>query len=247
MKCDSHTHLTQLLLRSPETINLLNNYKVLISCHSKTELQEALELREKFGRESIKISMGIVPINPEYQLVETVKKAAEEKKLDALGEFGFDLFGTVKMSDLKIQHQIFEDLSSSAVENRLPVVLHIRKGMDELFKHIEILKKVPAVVFHCYSGSLQQAQSLLKRGVNAFFSSGTPLLKGSKKAAQLVKSLPEDRILFETDAPWQPLRGRDFSSLKELEEIYKLAGEIKKTDINSLENQMEKNFNSLFQ
>jgi len=61
-------------------------------------------------------------------------------------------------------------------------------------------------------GTLGEAESLLRRGVNAYFSFGAPLLLNHKEAVRAFSALPAEHLLLETDAPYQPLQGRAFNS-----------------------------------
>ena len=76
--------------------------------------------------------------------------------------------------------------------------------MDLLLGYGPRLKRLPAVIFHGWPGRYQDAQALLKKGIPAYFSFGTTLLRSAKHAIETCSSLPAERILSETDAPWQP-------------------------------------------
>lgn len=72
-----------------------------------------------------------------------------------------------------------------------------------------------------------EAQSLLDRGINGYFSFGKQLLNGNKKASACVCELPSERVLAETDAPFQFLKGEQYTDLKDIikvnDEIIKLS------------------------
>jgi TatD DNase family protein len=141
-------------------------------------------------------------------LLETL---AGEGRLDAIGETGFDLYNQTYRETAARQEELFVLHLELAVKKGLPLVLHIRRAMDKVFSHARTLKKLPAVILHSYSGTLREGLDLLKRGVEAYFSFGTPILLNHKTAMEACARLPPDRLLLETDAPYQPLRGRDFS------------------------------------
>jgi TatD DNase family protein len=85
------------------------------------------------------------------------------------------------------------------------------------------LKRLPGAIFHSFSGTTRDAESLLAKGVNAYFSFGAPVLNGNKRAAAACASVPAERLLAETDAPWQPpsraAGGGDFCRAEDLEPI----------------------------
>jgi TatD DNase family protein len=95
----------------------------------------------------------------------------------------------------------------------------VRRAMHKIFPFAREFKKLPAVVFHSWPGTKAEGQAFIKRGINAFFSFGTTVLKNHKLAMNCAAEFPADRILFETDAPYQPLRGKAFSSWHDLQQI----------------------------
>jgi TatD DNase family protein len=99
------------------------------------------------------------------------------------------------------------------------MILHLRRAMHKIFPFTKELKKLPAVVFHSWPGTRGEGEALIKRGVNAFFSFGTTILKNHKEAMRSAALLPANRILLETDAPYQPLRGKTFSCWRDLNAI----------------------------
>jgi len=101
----------------------------------------------------------------------------------------------------------------------LPMVLHVRRAMHKIFPFSGELKKLPAVIFHSWPGSRGEGEALLRRGINAYFAFGWVVLKNHKEAMASAARLPPDRLLLETDAPYQPLRGKSFSSWRDLNAI----------------------------
>ncbi|MDR0785758.1 MAG: TatD family hydrolase [Treponema sp.] len=179
--------------------------------------------------------------------LETLYRLASENQLQAVGETGFDFFNEEFRSTEKLQTELFIAHAELAIAKSLPLILHIRRAMREVFTHSKILKKTSAVVFHSYSGAVAEGESLLRRGVNVYFSFGSSILLNHKTAIQACALLPFERLLTETDAPYQPLR-HDFSDWKDLlailQGILRLRGE--KTDINGLEEQIYENFHNAY-
>jgi TatD DNase family protein len=93
---------------------------------------------------------------------------------------------------------------------------------------------------------------LLRRGVNAYFSFGAPIVKNHKEAIRSCAALPLDHLLLETDAPYQPLRGREFSRWADLPVILRGAAQIRREagvsggDPAELEAETDSNFNGVF-
>jgi TatD DNase family protein len=140
-------------------------------------------------------------------------------RISAVGETGFDLYDFSFRDTEAEQDALFAAHLELARRFALPLVLHIRRAAHKVFAHSASLKKVPALVFHSYSGTLREAEDLLKRGINAYFSFGTGILLNHKEARRSCALLPAERLLLETDAPYQPLRGRAFSSWADLDAI----------------------------
>ena len=151
--------------------------------------------------------------------VELLQTLASEKRLAAVGETGFDLYNDEYRAGEKIQDEMFAAHLETALRYELPIILHVRKAMHKIFPFAKLLKKLPAVVFHSWSGTRREGEALLKKGVNSFFSFGTVVLKNHKEAMASAAYFQADRILLETDAPYQPLRGKSFSSWRDLDVI----------------------------
>ena len=176
---------------------------------------------------------------------------ASESRIAAIGETGFDLYSPQYKEIETIQDKLFAAHLEIALRHNLPLVLHVRRAMHKIFPYTKSLKKLPAVVFHSWPGVPGEGFSLLRRGVEAFFSFGTTLLLNHKNAVSSCAAFPADRLLFETDAPWQPLRGREFSRWSDLSCILEAAVKIRneagqKTDAAELERLIDRNFLKIF-
>jgi TatD DNase family protein len=151
--------------------------------------------------------------------IELLESLGEEGRLDAVGETGFDLYAEEYRTGEKIQDEIFICHLETALRYGLPVILHVRRAMHKIFPFAGELKKLPAVIFHSWPGTSGEGEALLRRGINAFFSFGATIVKNHRKAMTSAALFPAERILFETDAPYQPLRGKTFSSWRDLDAI----------------------------
>ncbi|GMO27510.1 MAG: hypothetical protein Ta2F_03080 [Termitinemataceae bacterium] len=146
-----------------------------------------------------------------------------KKRIHAIGETGFDFFNENFKRTEQIQTELFESHLKYAIDFELPMVLHIRKAMQKIFSYSKQLKKVKAVIFHSYSSTAEDAVSLLKHGVNAYFSFGNAICLNHKTAQRACAQIPADRLLFETDAPYQPLGGKQFSTYADIFGVIKQA------------------------
>lgn len=128
-------------------------------------------------------------------------------KIKAIGEIGLDYH----YEDIprQLQKAAFRAQMKLAEELQLPVIVHEREAHADA---MEILDEFPAVtgVFHCYSGSAEMAKELVRRGWYIGFT-GVLTFKNAKKAVEVAKSLPHDRLVLETDCPYmapEPFRGK---------------------------------------
>ena len=231
MISDSHLHLKQLLEASPEQADFIkeNGFFGICSCRmiKEVEFVENFIAKNPGTASKLKISFGIHPQAPEEKELETLGKLISEKRIAAVGEIGLDRFNEEFAATIELQKKLFLTQLEIAEKADLPVILHIRKAIPEVFEQIQLLKKIKKVIFHSFSGTAEEAQSILNHGVNACFSFGNALLNGHKKAIEAVRILPEERILTETDAPYQPKKGESFSKPSDILQIQTKIKEIK--------------------
>lgn len=128
------------------------------------------------------------------------KIAAARAQVAALGECGLDA-RLAEIAPLPRQLAVLEGQIEIARRHRLPLVLHCVRAQGEL---LDLLRHFPDArgLLHAFGGSLEQARALLRWDLA--FSFGGALTLPSKKRCALVRGLPEDRILVETDAPDGP-------------------------------------------
>ena len=129
-----------------------------------------------------------------------------DPKTVAIGEIGLDYHWDTHPADF--QKVWFEDQLDFAKQVDLPVIIHDREAHGDT---LEILKKhKPKGVLHCFSGSNEMAKEILKLGMYIGVG-GVVTFKNARKTVEVVKELPLDRLLLETDAPYlspEPFRGK---------------------------------------
>lgn len=178
-----------------------------IGCDLGSSLR-SIALAEKYP--FVCAAVGSHPDDAEHvddALIEEYRKLAKHEKVVAIGEIGLDYYYEDPPRD--IQKAAFEKQLQLARETGLPVIIHEREAHGDA---MEILDRYPDItgVFHCYSGSLEMAKELVRRGWYIGFT-GVVTFKNARKAVEVVKWLPLDRILIETDCPYmapEPFRGR---------------------------------------
>ncbi len=131
-----------------------------------------------------------------------------EPKVVAIGEVGLDYHWPEPSHE--IQQEVFIEQVKMAVELDVPIDIHDREAHGDTMDILQKYGKGIRGVFHCYSGSLEMAEQLIKMGFYIGFT-GTMVFPKSKKLKRIVSELPMDRILIETDCPYltpPPYRGK---------------------------------------
>ena len=125
----------------------------------------------------------------------------------------------------------------------MPVDIHSRKASADT---LEILKKYPVKgIIHSYSGSVEMAALYIKLGYFVSFGASV-LFPNAKRPAEVIRSIPLDRLLIETDAPYQsPVKDHRHEP-EDVVNIYKVISQIKSISMAELENQVEKNYDRIF-
>ncbi len=246
MKIDAHIHLSDLAGKIPDLEEMMEYLGVfyISSCDSHDDFEKNVEFRRKYP--SILVSFGIHPWFLEEEKKELVENLASDGKIDAIGEIGFDRYRAEDEADIERQIEFFRYQMEIASRYNLPVIIHSVKCTDLLFAHTELMKRVPAVIFHSWSGTGEEARRILERGVNGFFSFGTALLKKRKRAIKALQSLPLENIVLETDAPYLPPEGEDFTRPETILRIYEETSRIKGMEKEALEMAIEDSFRSIF-
>jgi len=144
---------------------------------------------------------------------------ARQGRLCAVGETGFDLYNADFRETEKTQDELFAAHLETALQYGLPLVIHSRRAMHKIFASAEALKKCRAVVFHSWSGTQGEGEALLRRGINAFFSFGAAITLNHREMTRCCAAFPAERLLTETDAPFQPPRGREFSRYADIKAV----------------------------
>ncbi len=137
-----------------------------------------------------------------------LRKLCGHEKVVAVGEIGLDYYWKDNPSK-EFQQTVFRRQIELAIELDLPVIVHDREAHGD---SLAIVLDYPEArgVFHCFSGSPEMAEALLKRGWFLGFD-GPITYKNAQKAPEVAAVTPLDRIVVETDSPYLtpvPFRGK---------------------------------------
>jgi TatD DNase family protein len=193
--------------------------KLVVTVGSSMEnSRKAISLAERYPY--IYASVGVHPNEAEYVDIAELERLAAHPKCVAIGEIGLDYHydepsKNVQYSALRAQLELARKLDKK-------VIFHDRDAHEDSLNFVREFPEVRGV-FHCYSGSLETANELIKLGWYISFT-GVITFKNAKKLPEIVAALPSDRIMIETDAPYlspEPNRGKrnDSSNLRYIADV----------------------------
>lgn len=197
---DTHAHYDdERFLETPHLFEKLKNRGVggVLSCGCDYESSlAALRLAAEY--DYIYAGVGIHPGNIDSgTTVSQIEELAKREKCVCIGEIGLDYYWT--QDNKEEQKEIFAFQLELANKLDLPVSVHDRDAHADT---LEILKKYkPKGVIHSFSGSVEMAEEILKLGTYIGVG-GVITFKNARKLPEVVKMVPEDRLLLETDAPY---------------------------------------------
>ena len=171
--------------------------------------RQAVALAEQFAH--VYAAVGIHPENCgdfTDSDIDILRQLAQHEKVVAIGEIGLDYYWAENPSR-EWQQKVLRAQLALAEELSLPVIIHDRDAHADT---LAIVKEFPQVrgVFHCYSGSVEDARTLLKMGWMLSFN-GAITFKNARKAPEVIAEVPMERIMIETDSPYLtpvPYRGK---------------------------------------
>lgn len=209
-----------------------NNVVGILNCGSSIKgMRISYELSNEY--ELVYGALGIHPLDIEEfsnDILEEIEEKSKNDKIRAIGEIGLDYYYCKDEKVHEKQREIFIKQMELARKLNLPVIIHDREAHNDT---MEIVKSFPDVkgVIHSYSGSLEYAEEYIKMGYYLGIT-GTVTFKNSQKVNNIVKKIPIEYLLIETDAPYmspEPYRGKRNNSLY-LDKIVEKIAEIKELD-----------------
>lgn len=215
---DSHAHITSETLASQVDVLLTRaqeaNIKAIVNiCTDAITLEKGLDLAKRYPW--VYNAAATTPHDVEKEgeaLFPLMAQHAKNGSLVAVGETGLDYY--YKHSDCEMQKMFLVRYLHLALECQLPVIIHCREAFADFFaildsEYIVKDKHAPGVL-HCFTGTLQEAEEVIKRGWYLSLS-GIVTFKKSIELQEVAKIVPLEQLLIETDAPYlapQSKRGK---------------------------------------
>jgi TatD DNase family protein len=247
MLVDTHSHLfneyyddIQAVLDRAESAGVT---KVICAADTIKTCKEVIEHSKEYP--NYYFCLGIHPENVDEDLNELEKLIEENKdnpKFVAIGEIGLDYYWTKDNKDK--QKELFEYQLKLAEKYNKPVIVHSREATLDTQ---EILSKYNLIVdIHCFSGSKETMEIYLKRGY--YFGVGGVFTFKNSNLKDIIKEIPLENILLETDAPYLapvPHRGES-NEPAYIRDIALYLADIKDISFEEVEDKISKNAIKIF-
>ena len=217
--------------------------KIIVAADNIKTCYEVIENAKKY--DNYYFCLGIHPEDVEEdkeELTKIIEDNIDNPKFVAIGEIGLDYYYTKDNKEKQIE--LFEYQLALAEKYNKPVIVHSREATKDTE---DILAKYNLVVdIHCFSGSKETADIYIKRGY--YIGVGGVFTFKNSNLKDIIKEIPLDNILLETDAPFlapTPHRGQTNESAY-IKDIAKYLADIKNIDISEVEDKTTKNATKIF-
>jgi TatD DNase family protein len=205
---DTHTHLYETQFDEDRAAMIQrafdqNVQKMIIPNVDTSTIQPMLEICNAYPNHIF----PMLGLHPCY-----VKEATYKKELDiikkhitpsnpiAIGEIGIDLYWD--KSTLEIQKEAFEIQCNWALDYNLPIAIHSRESTTLIIEILKKRKQNPKGVFHCFTGSFEEANEIIKLGF--YLGIGGVLTYKNTNLRETLSKIDLAHLVLETDAPYLP-------------------------------------------
>lgn len=244
---DTHAHIfNEYFSDFTKVVDAAKNnlvYKIINAATNFENIEEVLETSEKYP--NIYACIGLHPedlVKDYTKLEKYIVDNLNNKKLVAIGELGLDYYYTKENKEEQIE--LFEYQLSLAEKYGLPVVVHSREATLDTINSLKKFK-VEGVI-HCFSGSLETAYILINMGF--YIGVGGVMTFKNSKIDTIIKEIPLDRIILETDSPYlTPEPFRKYSNEpKYIKTIAEYLANLKNISLEDVSRVTEKNVRDLY-
>ena len=251
MIIDSHCHLDyEPLINNIDQVllNAKNNdiTNLLTIGTSLESSKKVLDIVNKYS--NVYGAIGIHPNSASSnldKLDEILSLKKKNKKIIAFGETGLDYF--YKHSEKKDQIIAFEKHIEFSIAESVPVIIHTREADDDTISIIKKYSKKTKFLIHCFTGTLNFAKNLIDLNCLISFS-GIITFKKSNDLRDVVKYVPLEKMLIETDSPYlspDPFRGKS-NEPANVKIVAQAVAAIKQVSFDQVANSTTYNFKKFF-
>lgn len=250
---DSHCHIdlldyNKLHKNFNDVLSKAKKNNVFFLLAVSTNLSNCKNILNKTKNYSnIKVSCGVHPLNNKKYLIKDLIKIAQNKNIIAIGETGLD-YSIYDIEKIKQQKISFKKHIFVSINLKKPLIIHNRNADKEVIKIIQENKKTCTGVIHCFNSSdINFLRKILDINLYVSFS-GIITFKNSNNIRNLIKFVPLDKLLIETDSPYLtpvPYRGIE-NQPAYLKYIAACIAKIKNMEIIDIAKITTKNFFNLF-
>lgn len=251
MFVDSHCHLDRLKAKGEaldEVVQQAKDAKVQHMLCVAVSVKEFAQMKALVsGYDCVSMSCGVHPLHQEDACsYDTLLEHAKSDDVVAVGETGLDYFYS---ADTKpVQLTSFIDHIKVANVLKKPLIIHTRGAQEDTLRLLdEHYEQSTGAVLHCFTESLEMAQAAIEMGIYISIS-GIVTFKSAKELQEVVKQIPLNKLLIETDAPWLapvPHRG-DENQPKYVVEVAQFIANLKGISVEELAQITTDNFYRLF-
>jgi TatD DNase family protein len=221
MFIDTHCHLNMIVEKKRDVLLTENNFlfldpvikeanqvgvkKIINIGTSLVESINSTVLAQRY--DGVFAAIGIHPCDctddwkRDFEDIKKLLKNREQNRIVAIGETGLDFFH--RPFHKSRQFDAFRSHLELAIQNDLPLVVHVREAADEILKVLQEYKNEMRGVIHCFSQDKCFADTVLSWGLYLGIN-GPITYPKNQEFRELVAQLPFERILLETDAPFLP-------------------------------------------
>ena len=199
---DTHCHLIDPQFKKdlPEVIQRAQAtgvHTIINAGYDVKTSKDAVDMSEQY--KSVLPAAGIHPNEAAHESIQefgAIEEIVGSKRVIAIGETGLDYYRNKSPQDA--QKELFRKHIVLARKYSLPLLIHTRNSIEDTVKILDE-KEYFYGVFHCYSGTIEQARMIVDRGLYLGFGG---VLTFSKRTRTVLHSIPLDKIVLETDAPF---------------------------------------------
>ncbi|MFK7967594.1 MAG: TatD family hydrolase [Rickettsiaceae bacterium] len=250
---DSHCHL-DMLTEYDSHDNIVkrafdsNVHYMQTICTKLENISKILAIAENYS--NVFASVGVHPseVNRLITIQELIN-LSKHPKIIGLGETGLDYYYNKDHSQQQLQRKSFEEHIKASCESNLPVIVHTREAESDTYDIMNSYKKMhnfPGLI-HCFTASENFARKVLDLGFYISIA-GIITFKNAEELRSIVKFIPLDRLLLETDSPYLapvPQRGKT-NEPSYVKYVAQVISDLKEVTLEECAEQTTKNFFTLF-